>query len=217
MVQMTLEVSEELAERLRPLGAWLPTVLELSLLGLKTVAAATASEVIAFLSQDPTPQEVLRYHVSESAQQHLQRLLALNAAGRLGEAEHQELDELQRIEHLVVMLKAQVLQGDIAVLQEAFPHLHVDHKVMAFCTQHRLFDALSTVMHLLQCYFHKIQKALLQLEQDPESGEEKLIVDITLHGDIDEVLASYDTYTRQWVDAVPWPQRDYFRLSYDVI
>lgn len=110
MVQMTMEVSEDLAQRLRPLGAWLPTVLELSLLGLKTVAAATASEVIAFLSQDPTPQDVLHYHVSASAQQHLQRLLTLNAAGLLGATEHQELDELQRIEHLLIMLKAQIVQ-----------------------------------------------------------------------------------------------------------
>ena len=109
MVQLTMHVSEELAERLRPLGAWLPTVLELSLLGLKTVAAATATEVIEFLSQDPTPQDVLHYHVSEAAQDRLRRLLTLNAAGMLGETEQQELDELQRIEHILIMLKAQIM------------------------------------------------------------------------------------------------------------
>ncbi len=108
MVQMTMQVSEELAERLRPIGSWLPTVLELSLVGFKTVAAATATEVIQFLSQEPTPQNVLDYHVSERAQARLQRLLALNAAGLLGEAEQLELDEMQRIEHIVIMLKAQI-------------------------------------------------------------------------------------------------------------
>jgi hypothetical protein len=108
MVQMTMQVSEELAARLRPLGGWLPTVLELSLVGFRTVAAATAAEVIQFLSQDPTPQEVFAYHVSERAQTRLQRLLALNTAGMLGEDEQLELDELQRIEHVLIMLKAQV-------------------------------------------------------------------------------------------------------------
>ncbi len=108
MVQMIMQVSEELAERLRPLGAWLPTVLELSLVGSQTMAAATATEVIQFLSQTPTPQDILNYHVSERAQMRLQRLLTLNAAGMLGEAEQLELDELQRIEHIVIMLKAQV-------------------------------------------------------------------------------------------------------------
>ena len=108
MVQMSMQVSEELAERLRSLGAWLPTALELSLVGFKTVAAATATEVIEFLSQDPTPQAILNYHASERAQTRLQRLLTLNAAGILGEAEQLELDELQRIEHIIIMLKAQI-------------------------------------------------------------------------------------------------------------
>jgi hypothetical protein len=34
MVQMTLTVSDQLAERLAPLGSWLPTVLELTPCGL---------------------------------------------------------------------------------------------------------------------------------------------------------------------------------------
>jgi hypothetical protein len=108
MVQMTLTISNELAERLQPLGAWLPTVLELTLVGCKTVAAATATEVLAFLAQGPTPEEVLAYHASERAQQRLRRLLALNTAGLLGEDEQQELDELQQIEHILIMLKAQL-------------------------------------------------------------------------------------------------------------
>lgn len=108
MVQMTMQVSEELAERLRPLGTWLPTVLELSLIGFRTVAAATAAEVVEFLSRNPTPQDVLAYHVSERAQTRVQRLFALNAAGMLAEDEQLELDEVQRIEHLLILLKAQI-------------------------------------------------------------------------------------------------------------
>jgi hypothetical protein len=107
MVQVTMQVSEELAERLRPIGSWLPAVLELTLIGCKTVASATAAEVIEFLSRNPIPQEVLNYHVSERSQLRLQRLLTLNAAGMLGESEQQELDELQRIEHILILLKAQ--------------------------------------------------------------------------------------------------------------
>jgi len=34
--------------------------------------------------------------------------LALNAAGLLGEEEKQELDELQQIEHIIIILKAQL-------------------------------------------------------------------------------------------------------------
>lgn len=106
MVQMTMDVSEELADRLRPIRSWLPTVLELSFVGFRTPATQTASKVIAFLSTNPTPQEVLGYHATERAQTRLQQLLALAKAGMLGETEQQELDELEKIEHILNYAKS---------------------------------------------------------------------------------------------------------------
>lgn len=108
MVEVTMQVPDELAERLQPIRDWLPAIIELSLVGFKTPATETATEVIEFLSTNPSPQEVLGYHVSERGQARLQRLLTLNEAGLLSEAEQRELDELQRIEHMIIMLKAQV-------------------------------------------------------------------------------------------------------------
>lgn len=72
------------------------------------MATATATEVIQFLSSNPFPQELLDYHVSESAQSRLQRLLTLNQAGMLSELEQLELDELQHLEHTIIMLKTRV-------------------------------------------------------------------------------------------------------------
>ena len=105
-----MDVSEELADRLRPIRSWLPTVLELSFVGFRTPATQTASEVISFLSTNPTSQEVLGYHATERAQTRLQQLLALAKAGMLGETEQQELDELEKIEHILIMLKVQVAE-----------------------------------------------------------------------------------------------------------
>jgi hypothetical protein len=51
---------------------------------------------------------VINYHVSARGQDRLQRLLALNAAGRLSADEERELDELTKIERIFSMLKAQV-------------------------------------------------------------------------------------------------------------
>ncbi len=79
---------------IRPIGYWLPAILEPSLVGFKTPATETAAEIIQFLSENPSPQAVLWYHVSERAHGRLERLLALNEAGLLGEAEHRELDEI---------------------------------------------------------------------------------------------------------------------------
>lgn len=110
MAQMTMKVPDELAKRLQPIRTWVPTIIELSLVGFKTLATRTASEVIEFLASNPSPQEVLDYHASERSQIRLQHLLTLNKAGLLGEAEQLELDEIQKIEHIVIMLKAQVAE-----------------------------------------------------------------------------------------------------------
>lgn len=107
MVEIVMQVPDNLAQRLQPLSHWLPTVLELSLVGFKTSAVQTASEIIDFLATGPSPAEVLAYHVSDRAQERLHRLLAVNAAGLTTAEEQAELDEIQQIEHIMILLKAQ--------------------------------------------------------------------------------------------------------------
>lgn len=109
MIQMTMQVPDDLAKRIEPISTWVPTIIELGLIGFKTLATTTASEVIEFLSQNPSAQDVLNYHVSEASQTRLQRLLALNEAGMLSETEQQELDELQQLEHVIIMLKTRIM------------------------------------------------------------------------------------------------------------
>lgn len=108
MASLTLQIPEQLAQRLQPAAPWLSTILELTLLGCRTQAAATVAEIIQFLLKAPTTTELLTFQISETAQTRLQRLLALNQAGLLSEQEQKELAELEQIEHIIVMLKAQV-------------------------------------------------------------------------------------------------------------
>ena len=108
MVEMTMQLPDDLAEKLRPLNGYLPTVLQLTLTGFRTLATETATEIVEFLATEPSAQQVLEYHVPERSQSRLQRLLTLNSAGLLGEAEQLELDELEKIEHILIMLKAQL-------------------------------------------------------------------------------------------------------------
>ncbi len=108
MMQMTMQLPDQLAAELLPAQRWLPLLLELGLARLETPARTTANEIITFLLSNPSAADLLRYHVSDRAQARLQRLLALNAAGLTDAAEQQELDELQRIEHLLIKTKAQI-------------------------------------------------------------------------------------------------------------
>ena len=107
MVEMTVQVPNNLAPKLRRMNKWLPTVLELSLAGFKTPTAQTVSELIGFLSNGPTPRQVASYKVSERSQKRLRRLLALNQSSLLSEEEQAELDEIETLEHFVAMLKIQ--------------------------------------------------------------------------------------------------------------
>jgi hypothetical protein len=52
----------------------------------------------------------MAFHLSDEAQTRLRRLLALNGEGILSAEEQHELDELARLEHVLVMLKARVAQ-----------------------------------------------------------------------------------------------------------
>ena len=99
-----------LVKRLRPMSSWLPTVLELSLIGFKTPATQIAAEIIDFLSDGPSPSEVAAYTVSDRAQERTRRLLTLNEAGMLSEEEQRELDEMDQIDRTMILLKAQVRQ-----------------------------------------------------------------------------------------------------------
>ena len=108
MTQVTIQLPDALAKKIQSINRWMPSILELSLLGLRTEAAATAAELIEFLSDNPSPQAVLGYHVSQERQTHLDRLLALNETGLLSSKEQQELEELEEIEHIVILLKAEI-------------------------------------------------------------------------------------------------------------
>jgi hypothetical protein len=107
MVEIKMQITDSLAQRLQPMYDWLPTVLELSLVGFKTPAVQTASEIIDFLATGPSPGEVMAYHVSDRAQERMRRLLTISEAGLTSEEEQAELDEIGQIEHIMILLKAQ--------------------------------------------------------------------------------------------------------------
>lgn len=69
---------------------------------------SATSELAEFLSRSPSPEEILKYHVSEQQQARARFLLERNALGVLTEVEERELDEMGHLEHFVIMLKARV-------------------------------------------------------------------------------------------------------------
>ena len=106
-MEMTVELPEELAVRLRPLKDQLPHILEL---GLRELSAQPGfkglSEVLEILAQLPAPEKVLNLRPSDPLQQRMRVLLEKNRNEGLTPAEEQEWTRYEYIEHLVRMAKA---------------------------------------------------------------------------------------------------------------
>lgn len=125
MAQLTIQISDELAQRLEPLQNRLPELLWqlLDLANLPTQSQpkvtiestdipAVYQEVIDFLIKRPTPEEIVAFKVSPSAQRRLSELLERNRSVTLNPMELAELDIYEQLEHMMILLKARALQRD---------------------------------------------------------------------------------------------------------
>lgn len=105
MAKITLEVPDELTEQLAQFGDRLPELLALSL-QQPPLPARIYHYILNFLASQPTPEQILAFRPTPEMQKRLQTLLVRSQAGEITLPEQQELDEYERIEHLIVMLKA---------------------------------------------------------------------------------------------------------------
>lgn len=106
MTTITLEVPDALADQLSQLGDRLPEVLMAGLSETTPLPAHIYRYVLDFLVSGPSPEQVAAFRPTQEMQLRLETLLARSHAGQLTPTEATELDEYERIEHLIVMLKA---------------------------------------------------------------------------------------------------------------
>ncbi len=116
MTTITLDVSDDLAARLRPIKTDLPRLLAIALDLFSTDTSLTTStpksnyavfdEMINFLAGNPTPEQILAFKISPAAQARLQELLDKNSEATLNEDESAELDAYEQVNHTLLLLKA---------------------------------------------------------------------------------------------------------------
>ena len=68
-------------------------------------------EVMAFLLSSPTPQQIIDFRASESAQQRLRYLLDANRNDTLTPDEQAELDEASQVNTFMTTLKAEAYKS----------------------------------------------------------------------------------------------------------
>lgn len=105
MAKITLEIPDELSEQLAQLGDRLPELLVLSL-QQPALPAHIYRYILNFLASQPTREQIIAFRPTPQMQERQQTLLTRSKAGTLTPIEEKELDEYERIEHLIIMLKA---------------------------------------------------------------------------------------------------------------
>ncbi len=105
MPKITIEIPEEFSQQLAQVGDRLPELLALSL-QQPPLPAHIYRYILNFIASNPTPEEIAAFNPTPEMQQRLRTLIERSALAEITEQERVELDEYERIEHLVIMLKA---------------------------------------------------------------------------------------------------------------
>jgi hypothetical protein len=76
---------------------------------------------------------------------------------------------------------------------------------------------LPTALKLIERCFPATQLIRGQMASDPEVGDEWLELQLTLEGEVKDLVDAWNEYTKEWVAAVPFPNYLLIRPSFDVV
>lgn len=110
MPQITIEVSDELAQDLAPIRDRLPEVLARALHEPHPVLNETYRYVLQFLASSPSPQAIIDFKPTLAIQERMSELLEKNREGQLTPSESAELDEYAYINTSLSLLKARAFK-----------------------------------------------------------------------------------------------------------
>ncbi len=113
MARITIDIPDDLIQRLEPFQAQIPEVLEL---GLHEIQAQQRQcqildeqEIMLLLASQPTPEQILAIRPSPEFQARVSDLLSQSKAGVLSAKEESELERYLTLEHLVRLAKTRAL------------------------------------------------------------------------------------------------------------
>lgn len=106
MTLITIEISNDLAQKLRPVQNRLPEIIEIGLREVTSSKSYFHNEVIDFLANGPSPEEIIAFRPSEKSVVRVQELLEKNENGSLSPTEKIELDRYEEINYLMTLVKA---------------------------------------------------------------------------------------------------------------
>ena len=104
MTTITIEVPDELSELIAQAGDRLPELLAQSL-RQPVLPAHSYRYVLDFLASNPSAEEIAAFGPTPEMTERLRTLMEREAAGDITPTEKAELDEYERLEHLMIIIK----------------------------------------------------------------------------------------------------------------
>jgi hypothetical protein len=112
-MQVTLDVSEQVAERLASQPGDLDEIIASGLRLRNWVGASSiAAEVINFLASGPSARDIVAFHASALASERSRALLQKNRENALEPADKAELEEIALLDHFMTLVKARAFEGN---------------------------------------------------------------------------------------------------------
>jgi hypothetical protein len=98
---------------------------------------------------------------------------------------------------------------DPALTVEEIP---LSEEVREFCEHHALFGHLAKAMELARQCFTTVGEPVVVFEQDPDNGEEYLVLEIQVPGDVSERVESRFRFAGAWTQFADLPEVRLIRL-----
>ena len=108
---MALTLPDELVAEVASFDRWLPVILRISLEKFETHAAIVANEVVQFLKSNPSSEEVAHFQMSSETQARLEKMLEQHKLDKLDKQGQAELLEIERLNHHLLLLKADIARA----------------------------------------------------------------------------------------------------------
>ena len=89
--------------------------------------------------------------------------------------------------------------------------------VSSYCREQGLREHVTNAIDLVQQVFSSIEASSVDLADDPDGEDVRVVIGVSVASSADKAFAEYDQFVTRWVDAAPWVARRLIRLSYNTV
>lgn len=90
----------------------------------------------------------------------------------------------------------------------------VDDNILKYCKENGIDGYIQIVKEIVENTFSNIKDIEMCIEEDPEIEEDYLLIKIRVEQEVKEALDSYERFVKEFVEEVPYPERNKIRLTY---